>query len=216
LTAVKTRTYTLRSFPAGWRSFFAASKVPAMIAINVSQLLKQPPGATRDFEFTELTPELVHELQLTEPIEGRTRLLRTARGILASSRYRTAVRQSCGRCLEPAVTQLEGSSEDEFLPRVDVVTGLVLQEQPESAELAIDERHVLDLTEVIRQDLLTRLPLQPLCEPDCPGLCTECGRQLRAGGCSCKSTVENASPFAGLAELLARESAGGSSQEKRS
>lgn len=184
-----------------------------MIAINVAQLLKEPPGATREFEFSELAPELAQDFEIKRPVEGRARLLRTTRGILVSSRYRTAVEQSCGRCLRPTTTQVEGGSDDEFLPRVDIVTGLVLEEQPESAELAISERHVLDLTEVIRQDLLTRLPLQPLCEAECPGLCPECGRELRRGGCGCNEAAENTSPFAGLAELLRRGASDGSSKE---
>ena len=175
-----------------------------MIAINVSQLLKQPPGTRRDFEFSEQLSGLSPELELTRPVEGSAQLLRTSRGILVSSRYRTSVSQACGRCLRPAVSEIQGASSDEFLPKVDVVTGLVLEEQPESPELAIDERHVLDLSEVIRQDLLTRLPLRPLCEPDCPGLCPECGRELRTGGCTCDRSGESGSPFANLAELLRR------------
>jgi uncharacterized protein len=175
-----------------------------MIAINVSQLLKQPPGATRVFEFSDKLPAFDPELELAAPIEGRASLLRTSRGILVTSQYRTAVRQICGRCLTATTTQIDGSSADEFIPRVDIVTGLVLPEQPESAELAIDERHLLDLTEVIRQDLLTRLPIQPLCEPDCPGLCAECGSDLRAERCACRQIAPVNSPFAALAELFHR------------
>jgi uncharacterized protein len=91
------------------------------------------------------------------------------------------------------------------MPRLDILTGQVRDEQAESEELVIDESHVLDLTEVIRQDLLTRLPLQPLCAPDCPGLCPECGRELRTGACSCANEGEAASPFAALADLLRGE-----------
>jgi uncharacterized protein len=185
----------------------------AVIAINVSQLLKQPPGATRTFEFSDKVPEFAPELELAAPVEGRASLLRTSRGILVTSQYRTAVRQICGRCLTPTATQIEGTSADEFLPRVDIVTGLVLPEQPDSAELAIDERHLLDLSEVIRQDLLTRLPLQPLCEPECPGLCSECGSELRAESCACGQAAPVDSPFAGLAELLHRGPSNGPSPD---
>src|SRR5439155_7077700 len=137
-----------------------------MIAFNVAQLLKEPPGTTRKLEFSEPAAEFDSAVELGAPVEGRVRLLRTSRGILASTEYRTSIRQECGRCLDPTVVEIRGVSEDEFQPRVDVTTGLRLLDQPESAELAIDERHVLDLTEVVRQDILTRLPLQPLCEPD--------------------------------------------------
>jgi len=179
-----------------------------VIAVNVSQLLKLPPGTTREFEFSDPLSELSPEVELTAPVEGRARLLRTSRGILASTEYQTALRQECGRCLSPVVVQIQGLSDDEFQPKVDVGTGLVLPEQPESVELAIDERHVLDLTEVIRQDLLTRLPLRPLCERDCPGLCPGCGQDFREGSCSCGQEAQNTSPFADLAKLLQRNGSG--------
>lgn len=174
-----------------------------MIAVNVAQLLKDPPGGTRSFEFSEPPGQLSAEFELAAPIEGRAKLLRTSRGILASAQYRTAARQECGRCLSPTVSAIEGSFADEFTPKVDVLTGHLLAEPAESEELAIDERHELNLSEVIRQDILTRLPLRPLCEPDCPGLCPECGRDLRSGACDCQPGAAVAgSPFVGLAERL--------------
>jgi uncharacterized protein len=173
-----------------------------MIAVNVAQLLKLPVGTTRDFEFSEPPGELNEDVQLVAPIQGQARLMRTSRGILASARYQTAVQQECGRCLSPTVAEIEGTLEDEFTPRVDVLTGHPSAEPPESEELAIDEHHVLSLSEVIRQDILTRLPLQPLCEPDCPGLCPGCGRDLRSGRCECALEAAASSPFADLAERL--------------
>jgi uncharacterized protein len=176
-----------------------------MIAINVAQLLKSPPGTTRTIEFSEPTVDVAPDVELLRPIDGQARLLRTSRGILVSSSYHTTVRMECGRCLGVASVDVEGSSTDEFTPTVDVVTGHPSSELPESAELGIDEHHLLDLTEVLRQDLLTRLPLQALCRPDCPGLCPECGRELGRHGCSCERPREGASPFARLADLLRAE-----------
>jgi uncharacterized protein len=173
-----------------------------VIAINVSQLLKQPPGTTRDFDFSDWLAELRPEFELASPVEGHAHLLRTSRGIYVFGRYQASVRQVCGRCLSPTIIEIQGGSEDEFVPTVDVLSGHALAEQPESEELAIDDRHVLSLSEVVRQDLLTRLPLQALCEPNCPGLCPECGRELRAGGCACGDPTEASSPFARLAELF--------------
>jgi uncharacterized protein len=133
-----------------------------MIAVNVSQLLKLPAGSTREFKFSDDIPELGDELSLVGPVEGQARLLRTSRGILAATQYRTLVEMPCGRCLEPTAIEIEGSSADEFIATVDVVTGLQLADHGEPDELTIDDHHVLDLSEVLRQDILTRLPLQHL------------------------------------------------------
>jgi uncharacterized protein len=173
-----------------------------MIAINVAQLLQLPPGTVRTLEFEDPLPEIAADVELVEPVKGRGQLIRTSRGILASVRYATRVQLACARCLEPAQTDVVGETSDEFMPSVDVSTGVPLPEQADSAELAIDDHHILDLTEVIRQDMLTRVPLQPLCTADCPGICPECGADLRIQRCGCRRAEALQSPFAGLARLL--------------
>jgi uncharacterized protein len=185
-----------------------------MIATNVSQLLKLPPGTSRELSFSDPLPEAAEELGLIAPVEGRASLLRTSTGIVVNASYRTTVEQPCARCIEPARVEIEGDFGEEYQPKVDVLTGQTLAEQPESAELSIDEHHILDMTEVIRQDILTRLPLRPLCRPDCPGLCLECGRELQDGGCACETTVDESSPFARLAELMRRQTAGGTAPNR--
>jgi uncharacterized protein len=40
---------------------------------------------------------------------------------------------------------------------------------------------------VLRQALLLSLPMQPLCKPDCAGLCPICGQDLNQGPCDCVS-----------------------------
>ena len=183
-----------------------------MIRINVAQLLKHPPGTTRKHTFSDALREASEDCQLAGPVEGRVQLLRTSRGIVASLQYQTRVTLECARCLGPVTVDVSGESADEFVPRLDVNSGLpVDDEQGEAPELTIDEHHELDLTEVIRQDLLTRLPLQPLCSESCPGLCPECGQELRLG-CSCADRTVPGSPFAGLAELMSRDADQSSTQ----
>ena len=41
------------------------------------------------------------------------------------------------------------------------------------------EGDLLDLEPLLRDAVVLALPFQPLCEDDCPGLCTECGARLK-------------------------------------
>jgi uncharacterized protein len=50
----------------------------------------------------------------------------------------------------------------------------------------IDEHHILDLTEAIRQYIVTAMPMKSLCREDCAGLCPTCGKDLNQGKCGCK------------------------------
>jgi uncharacterized protein len=49
---------------------------------------------------------------------------------------------------------------------------------PEDDETSRLEGDLLDLEPLLRDAVVLALPFQPLCEDDCPGLCTECGARL--------------------------------------
>ncbi|HJV09433.1 MAG TPA: DUF177 domain-containing protein, partial [Acidimicrobiales bacterium] len=43
----------------------------------------------------------------------------------------------------------------------------------------------VDLEPLVREALVLDLPLAPLCEEDCRGLCPTCGADLNLGDCDC-------------------------------
>ncbi len=178
-----------------------------MVSFNVSQLLLMGPGAVREFDFCEPLPDAADELHLRGPISGHARLTRTSEGILAHSEYHVCAKFECARCLDDAVAQIEGVFDEEFLPTTDIHTGLPLhipERSSDEDELLIDEHHEINLNEILRQNILTNLPMHPLCEEACPGLCPECGERLGPTHTSHaeEAPVDPSSPFARLAVLL--------------
>jgi uncharacterized protein len=181
-----------------------------MVSFNVSQLLLLPAGTVREFEFREPLPDPADELHLRGPISGHARLTRTSEGILAQSNYHARVVLECGRCLAEAIARVDGVLYEEFLPATDIRTGLPmpLPTGTEDDQLLINEHHEIDLNEVLRQNILTNLPIQPLCERTCPGLCPTCGERrgpkhmAHADFEEQLAPVDPANPFARLAVLL--------------
>lgn len=45
----------------------------------------------------------------------------------------------------------------------------------------------LDITELIRDNILVQLPTKTLCSPDCKGLCPVCGKDRNEFDCTCES-----------------------------
>jgi uncharacterized protein len=179
-----------------------------MVSVNVSQLLLLGPGAVREFEFTEPFPDPAGELHLHGPIRGRARLTRTSTGILVHSDHAVPVLMECARCLESARGRVSGSLDEEFFPSTDMRSGAPLEVPETEPSLLIDAHHEIDLDEVLRQSILTNLPLRPLCRADCPGLCSVCGERLdsphpvHADAGPAETPVDPTSPFAQLAVLL--------------
>ena len=181
-----------------------------MVSVNVSQLLLAGAGVVREFDFGESFPDPTGDLHLSGPIRGHARLLRTSEGILVNSEYKVAVTLECARCLDESRVQVSGRFEEEFLPSTDIRTGVPAAVVPaQDDQPLIDEHHVIDLDEVLRQNILTQLPLRPLCSATCPGLCTTCGQRLAPNHPQHfdipppeAAPVDPANPFARLAVLL--------------
>jgi uncharacterized protein len=183
-----------------------------MVSVNVSQLLLAGLGTVREFDFSEPLADPDGDLHLRGPISGHARLIRTPEGILVHSEHAGIVSLECARCLEEALTAVEGVFDEEFLPGIDIRTGLPIHVPGQDEQPLIDEHHELDLDEVLRQSILTSLPLRPLCSATCPGLCTICGQRLdgphqthpEAAPDDNEESAANAasSPFARLAVLL--------------
>ena len=52
--------------------------------------------------------------------------------------------------------------------------------------------HKLDLTEIIREQVLLAFPLRHLCGQDCKGLCSDCGANLNQGEHQCSRSKKQA------------------------
>jgi uncharacterized protein len=148
--------------------------------INVAQLLKEPTGSSRSFQIDEsLGTDDINS------VKGELTLIRTNRGIMAKAEMTAGVTGICSRCLKPIDYEVNYDFNEECLPRVSTSEGLSAPEQADN--INIDESHMLDLSEIIRQYTLLTMPVKPLCRPDCAGICPSCGHNLNQGPCQCPS-----------------------------
>ena len=152
---------------------------------NVAQLLKEPIGSTRRYQVEQV---FNGTLAAADKVSGQVQLLRTHQGVLVNAKLDTRSNFSCSRCLSESSRPSTLLIEEESFPTVDLHTGRKLPPPTEDEEaLRIDSRHILDLTEVLRQYLISDTPIKPLCRPDCLGLCQQCGANLNQAQCDCQA-----------------------------
>ncbi|HEY82104.1 MAG TPA: DUF177 domain-containing protein [Dehalococcoidia bacterium] len=155
--------------------------------VNVAQLLKELVGSSRTYQLGEVV-DVTGEGD-DQMVQGEVRLVRTRRGILVKGELRAQVELTCSRCLRPFDYPLAINFEEEYIPTVDIVSGLPLSRSEESGVFMIDEHHVIDLGEAIRQYTLLAMPMKPLCREDCAGLRAECGQNLEGEALDSSSWV---------------------------
>jgi uncharacterized protein len=173
-----------------------------MTAFNVAGLLREPPGAVRDHHLRDHYVTLGADVELAGPMDLDVRLQRTNRGVLVRGSASVPLRRTCARCLDPYVDEATVQIAEEFLPSVDPDSGAALAEPSDDEQVqVINAHHEVELDGVLHDELLLTEPMHPLCRPDCPGLCAECGQSL-ASGPHDHGPVEVDPRLASLARLL--------------
>ncbi|MCH9016913.1 MAG: DUF177 domain-containing protein [Chloroflexi bacterium] len=161
-------------------------------------MLKEPTGATRDYE---VDGSFVGPEGGMDRAQGWVRVIRTHQGVLVRAELETLVNLTCGRCIGQFELRSDLIMEKESFPTIDPATGKTT-EPPEEAEgvIHLDAQHVLDMTEVLRQYVLTEVPIKPLCCEECLGLCPGCGSNLNKEKCKCNAALADPR-WVSLAEL---------------
>jgi uncharacterized protein len=122
------------------------------------------------------------------------------KAVLIRGRTEAELILQCSRCLEDFRFPLESYCEVTLFP----FEGEIL---PQEAELKGDDLRSsyyyggeIDLSAIIREQILLDIPYKPLCRPSCKGLCPTCGEDLNRGSCSCKEEAfdERFAPLKGL------------------
>jgi uncharacterized protein len=81
------------------------------------------------------------------------------------------------------VTPLKLRIDEEVLPTIDLGSGLPvpLEEDGDPEAPRLTDHHELELRPLVIEAINLVAPIAPLCEPDCPGLCLDCGERLTDG-----------------------------------
>ncbi|MFF9364380.1 YceD family protein [Streptomyces griseoluteus] len=116
------------------------------------------------------------------PLELDLRLESVMEGVLVTGTARASAKGECVRCLEPVGLELEADFQEMFsYPDADD-RGRVIAEPGDDAEDDEDRQYIedglIDLEPLLRDAVVLALPMQPVCQDDCQGLCSECGARL--------------------------------------
>ncbi len=152
---------------------------------NLAQLLREPTGSTRDYEVDD---SFVGPEGGMDRAQGWVRVVRTHQGFIVRAELETQVSLTCSRCLDRFESRSELTMEEESFPINDSETDQTTESAEEQeGEIHLDDQHVLDMAEVVRQYVLAAVPIKPLCCEECSGLCPECGTNLNKEKCKCNT-----------------------------
>lgn len=94
-------------------------------------------------------------------------------GVVVKGSVRAAFQGECRRCLSPLAGYIDVDIRE--LYQVEVT-------DPDAFAIIGDQ---IDLVPMVRETVLLELPDAPVCQPDCAGLCPQCGVDLNVVTCEC-------------------------------
>ena len=173
------------------------------LKFNVGELLRQTGGTRETFRIDVPLSKKQKDFKIASNLKGTVILVKLDRKISAQLSDATIdVIFACSKCLD----EIE---EEVYVPFAE--REFLLDPPKKIEDLAdvflIDKKNLtIDLTEMVRQELILHFPLIPLCSKSCKGLCSSCGKNLNKAKCKCKKPEERAEkPLAGLKKLIKKK-----------
>jgi uncharacterized protein len=135
------------------------------LRLNVGFLIHQSVGSSRDFYF-DLPSVFLEPDLILQSLNGRVKITRTPQGLLVQGKMQALIQTECVRCLTDTTQELNTEFTELF--------AFSLRSSSES-ELILPEDGFIDLGPLLREYMALEIPINPLCKPDCLGICAICG-----------------------------------------
>jgi len=107
------------------------------------------------------------------PVELDLRLESVVEGVLVTGTADLEAVGECVRCLREVRLPIEVDVQELFVHDASSEAGY-----DDDEEVSLVQGDLIDLEPVLRDDVVLDLPFQPLCTPDCSGMCPTCGVRL--------------------------------------
>ena len=124
-----------------------------------------------------------------EKIAIHGRLSKAGETVSLSGWLTTRLILPCSRCAKDFTFPLYQELATQFLPFAEAST-----EKPseglQDGDIEEDDLHFyrgqsVVLDDFIREEVILAIPMRPLCDPNCKGLCLRCGQDLNVTACGC-------------------------------
>jgi len=133
---------------------FSVERKQKTMLYNVAQLMKASVGTSLEDDIHEEDIQLDEDLKVIGPIDGHVRIRRTNQGLLVDGWVDLTLELTCTRCLKIFEQPIHVTFMEQFHPTVDIITGVALPPIEEEDVFPIDDHHLIDITEAIRQQVL--------------------------------------------------------------
>ena len=103
--------------------------------------------------------------------------------------FQVNVELPCSRCLEPVRFPVVAQFDQFYESNSERPLEGEIELQEKDTEIGFLSGDFIEVGDIVREQILLALPMQPICEEACKGLCPHCGKNRNQEACSCESML---------------------------
>lgn len=174
----------------------------AALVVNIAKIPDEGLKFEAEVTAAHLQLPAATEVELPTPVQVRGRLTKVAEQVYFQGIIRGTLAVPCSRCLDVIHSDFAAQTRVVYLPpstkvQIEGEEGVDAEDE---LDLYMHDGVTLDLRPPVHDYVLLAFPVQPLCRPDCAGLCQVCGGNRNEAACACQ-TDEREPRFALLHQL---------------
>ncbi len=138
---------------------------------------------------------------VNKDIEIDTHIIKSADALFINGSIEAELRMECSRCLKVFTVTINPNFSVNYMPLPKGSDEDELELGKGDMEIGFYKGDTFDIDDLIKEQIVLSIPMQPLCSLSCKGICPVCGQNLNIKECNCGQ--ENINPqFAALKNLL--------------
>lgn len=159
--------------------------------LNVHEIEEVAKELVYEESTDSLNALLVHgqvcDFEFAAPAEVRTQYYRAGHELFFQGEVHGGVIGHCARCLEEYVFEFAKDFSVVLVPRQQLAEDVALND--DDLDLSYYDGEEIDLSPLVREQIILALPTRPLCRESCRGLCPQCGVDLNVQSCQCAAAT---------------------------
>ncbi len=180
------------------------------LTFKVSALMEKGTGAKILYSFD--APAKFENIKTKSNANGKVEVMRLEHGVnVKVCKYNQEVELECSRCLK----KFTYTSHFSDVEKIFLINPPARPDDPNDIFLVDKKNQEIDITELIRQEIILHFPMIPVCYTSCKGICFLCGADKNKKDCNCKpEEAEENKPFKALKDILKKQNYAKASSSK--
>lgn len=119
------------------------------------------------------------------PVKAQLKVEKVSDEVLVKGDILSDIELQCSRCLKNFKSTLKIPVDVLYHPVQELKGEETHELKFEELDMGFYSKNELDLLDLVKEQIMLNLPMKPLCNELCKGICLKCGADLNEGTCGC-------------------------------